>query len=243
VLIPMRRGFVAVEPLLRATYADLAADAQAAVDYLGARPEVDGGALGIIAQADDAPPAMLAAIASTESIPLVLLAPPGFPGREVFRIEQRGIAESMGVRAQDLDALDRYVEELADIVLSDGSPARRTYLLPVLMASSDVRLPYNAAFPNDESQVHFFASPLWHDRMAFDPEAVLARLRSPALVLIGSEDPNTPWDAYLEGMRRGLTASGSPDATVRPIEGRTRHTFSREALTVIAAWLGERVGR
>src|SRR5688572_14070527 len=109
VLLPTRRGFVEVEPLLRATYQDLAGDARAAVDYLRARPDVDDARLSLIGQGDDSPPAMLAAAGLPQPIPLILLAPPGFPGREVFQLEQRAIAENEGRTPQELTALDRYL--------------------------------------------------------------------------------------------------------------------------------------
>ncbi|MBI4520842.1 MAG: hypothetical protein HY701_08375 [Gemmatimonadetes bacterium] len=213
VLRPERRGFVAVEPLLQATYYDLAQDALAGLDYLRSRPEVDARALSLIGQADDAPAAMLASVASLDSIPLILVAPPGFPGREVFRLEQHGLAQRRGDRPQALDALDRLVDQISSIVLSESSAYLRSYRLGALMAASDVRLPYNAAFPDDEGQIHFFSSPLWHDRLAFDPEQLLARLHAPVLVLIGMDDPDTPLDAYMAAVRRGLARSQSQDAT------------------------------
>jgi len=242
VLSPERRGFVAVEPLLQATYQDLAGDAQAALDYLGARAEVDGARLSLIGQADDAPAAMLAAGGSTERVPLVLLAPPGFPGREIFYLEQRWLAEIQGFRPEAMERLDIYLNQVADIVLSQSAPYLREFRLQSLMAGADVRLPYNAAFPNDEAQSHFFASPLWHDRLDFEPELVLARLHAPVLVLFGTEDPHTPRDAYLAAVRRGLTVAPATDTTVCLIQGRTRHTFSDEAVDATLRWLADRAG-
>ena len=241
VLLPVRRGLVAVEPLLQATYADLAGDAEAALDYLRSRPDIDGTALGLVGQADDAPPAMMAVAQSTEAIPLVLLAPPGFPGSERFRLEQRGLADRPGARPEDLEALDELVGQIASIVLTERLRYTRESRLRNLMARSRVRLPYNAAFPQDDRQVHFFASPLWHDRLAFEPEAVLAQLHAPVLVLIGTEDPGTPMDAYLAAVRRGLSAAPAQDTTVCPIAGRTRHSFTDGAVAGIASWLGERM--
>ncbi len=242
VLMPVRRGFVDVEPLLQATYADLAGDARAAIDYLGSRPDVDRSALAMIAQADDTQPALISMVASDEPVPLVLMAPPAFPGTEAFRLEQRGVARRFGVGPAGLAALDEYVGRIADVVLGESAPYVREYRLESLRAVSSVQLPYNAAFPDDERQMHFFASPLWHDRLAFVPEIVLARLRSPALVLIGTEDPDTPVDAYLETVTRGLSAGGGGDGAVCLLEGRTRHSFTPEGVSAIAEWLAERVG-
>jgi len=242
VLVPVRRGFVAVEPLLRATYGDLAADTRAGLAYLGSRPEVDGASLVLMAQADDAPPAMLASSELGGGVPLVLLAPPGFPGREVFRLEQRGAAERGGYGPSALDALDRYLEAIADAILGESTSFLRAQRLRAVMAESDVQLPFNAAFPNDQDQVHHLASAIWHDRFAFQPEEALAAMEAPTLILIGNEDPNTPLLAYLEAVRRGLAGAPSTDATLCLVPGRTRHSFTAAGVDVIAAWLVERVG-
>jgi pimeloyl-ACP methyl ester carboxylesterase len=235
VLEPLRRGFVRVEPLLQATYSILATDVDAAIAYLRSQPDIDGSRLSMIAQADDGPPAILSAVGAP--MPLVLLAPPGFPGKEVFRLEQMGTAEREGFQAAELQALERHVNLIADVVLGESSPAQREYRLQVLMAGARTRLPYNAAFPNDDRQIHFFASPLWYDRLAFDPERALSRLSSPVLVLIGMEDPNTPFNAYLAALRRGLSAASVSDATVCLIQGRTRHSFTEPEVEAIVRWL------
>jgi uncharacterized protein len=242
VLAPELRGFVQVEPLLQATFEDLAGDVAAAVAYLRARQGIDGEWIAVVAQGDNTPQAMLYAAEAEVPVSLVLMAPPAFPGTEMFRLEQRWIAESQGGAPADLDALDAYVREIADIVLAGRTPGDRAFRLQALRARSTVQLPRNAAFPDDERQMHFFASRLWHDRLAFDPERALGRLHAPVLVMIGAEDPNTPMDAYLESVRRGLADARTGDAVVCRIAGRTRHTFSPTGVSTIAEWLAQRVG-
>jgi dienelactone hydrolase len=236
VLHPVRRGFVAVEPLLQSTYRLLGSDVEAAARYLRSRADIDGTRLSLIAQADDAPPAMLAA-AGPLPLPMVLLAPPGFTGREVFRLEQLGTAEREGFRPAELADLETYVGQIADVVLRERSSVAREYRLQALMATTRARLPYNAAFPSDARQVHFFASPLWYDRLAFEPEEVLAQLSAPVLVVIGNEDLNTPLRDYLAAMRRALSAGNVPEASVCLVQGRTRHSFTDEEVGLIVSWL------
>jgi pimeloyl-ACP methyl ester carboxylesterase len=242
VLTPVRRGFVDVEPLLQATYQDLAADVRAGLDYLAGRPEVDQEALAVVAQADDAPPAMLAASAPEATVPLVLMAPPVFTGVENFRMEQRFAAERARWGAAEVAALERYVDQIAEIALDNAPPYVREYRLQNLRAASPVQLPRSAAFPQDEGQMHFFASPLWHDRLAFDPRLAFGRLRSPVLVVVGSEDANTPTEAYLAAARGGLAESATTDAAVCLLPGRTRHAFTESSIGIIAAWLDARIG-
>ena len=237
VLLPTRRGFVEVEPLLRATYADLAGDVRAALGYLGSRQEVDPEALAVIAQADDTPPAMMAAVSSAGAPPLVLMAPPIFQGVETFRLEQRGQAERAGAPEDELEALDEFVRRMGEIVLAEETPYMRRYRLESLRAGSPVQLPHNAAFPSDERQMHFFASPLWRDRLAFDPEMVLAEVHAPTLVLIGTEDVNIPLDVYLLAIDRSLSASGNTDVGLCLLPGRTRHAFTEAGVAAIGEWL------
>jgi len=242
VLAPELRGFARVEPLLQASFLDLAGDVAAAATYLGGRPEVDGEALGVIAQGDNAPQAIVFAAERGASVWLVLLAPPGFTGPELFRLEQRGVAQNQGWGPSELDALDIYVREISDIVLSSNTARDRAFRLEAARARTRVDLPRNAAFPTDGQQTHFFSSPLWYDRLAFDPEAALSGIQGPVLVLIGADDPNTPMDAYLSAMRRGLAASRTRDGAVCRIPGRTRHTFSQHGVAAIAEWVGVRTG-
>lgn len=243
VLMPVRRGFVSVEPLLRATYTDLAGDVLAAISFLDDRSDVSTGAIALVGQGDDAPAAMLAAAESEVSTPLVLLEPPGMPGREVFRFEQRGQAVRGRARPADLEALDRYIDEIADIIESDDPAYIREYRLEGLIGRSDVQLPYNAAFPAaDGGQAHFLGSPLWHDRLTFDAERALGALRGPVLVIVGADPLDIPLDPHLEAVTRGLSGATGDDRTVCLVEARPRHAFPEPVVTAVGSWLAERIG-
>lgn len=242
VMTPELRGFAAVEPLLRATFSDLARDVSAAFTYLRSLAVVDEDALALVAQGDNTPPAMLHAAESERAIPTLLMAPPVHSGVEAFRLEQRWIAENQGAGPSELEALDTYVREIADVVLGVDGPYERRSRLEGVRARSSVELPRNAAFPADERQMRFFASRLWHDKLAFDPESTLARLRAPLLVLIGAEDPNTVMDDYLTRVRRALAAADTDHGAVCLVPGRTRHAFSDAALNPMVTWLSTHVG-
>lgn len=242
VLLPVRRGFVEVEPLLRATYDDLGSDIESAIRYLESRPEVDQGAVALIAQGDDAPPALVSAATSPVPVPMIVLGPPASGGVETFRREQRSLAERGGASAEELTALDGYIDGIADIVLNEDGTFTRVYRLQALRAGSPVQLPGNAAFPGDERQAWFFASALWHDRLAFEPVPALGRLRSPVLVVLGLDDPNASAADWLDSVEAGLSESDSDDASACLVPGRTRHVFTDDAIETIVEWLDARAG-
>ena len=241
VLTPVRRGFVDVEPLLRADYVDLAGDVRAAAEQLGARPEVDDQRVALVAQAGDTPPALLATASTSRHWPLVLLAPPTLPGGEEFRLSQLWLARRAGAGEEELQALGRYVADIVEIALTDAQPYVREHRLQGLRSVSSVQLPRNAEFPADEGQARFFASPLWHDRLAFQPEIAFSRMAGPVLVLVGGDDPRGPLDDWLAPVRRGLAAAPTEDATVCVLPGRSRHTFSDDAIAVLTGWLEARL--
>jgi uncharacterized protein len=242
VLLPVRRGgLAAVETLLQASYAELGSDAAAALAYLRTRPDVDAHRIGLIGQADDAPAALLAVVEGGETVPLALIAPPAFPGREIFRLEQVGLALSAGESAESLERLERLVDRIVEIILGGESYRARASRLHALLATSDTRLPYNASFPTDEGQIHFFSSPIWYDRIAFEPESVLAQLPGPVLLLVGAEDAYTPTRPYLEAVRRGLAGAPSTDVLVCLLPGRTRHTFTPQGIAALSDWLHPRL--
>ena len=237
VLSPVRRGFVDVDPLLEATFQDLAGDVDAALDYLGGRPDVRGEEIALVAQAHDTPPAMLSVAASERVIPLVLLAPPVDPGVEEFRRAQLWLARRAGWSSRELAALDRYVERISEVVLSDELPYAKAYRLTQLRSRSTVGLPRNAEFPADQRQARFFASPLWSDRLRFEPGAVLSELRSPVLILVGDEEANTPVVEYMDAVRRALAGAPTRDGTVCLLPGRTRHAFTTQSIRAVTEWL------
>ena len=250
VLLTERRGMTATDRMLRATYQDLANDGLAAIEYLRARPEVDRGAVGLLGQGDDSPPAVIAGAAQNvaESAGprppsfVVLVSTAGLPGVETFRLEQRALAQERRYGPEALSDLDRYVGELTDIVLSDASPTLRAARLTRFMEDSDTGLPRNANFPlTTEGQVLFFTSALWRDRLAFQPDEALSRIGSSALVLMGTEDQFTPADLHLPAVQNSLESARTDDVTVCLLSGRTRHSFSADAIGVIAEWLVERI--
>lgn len=239
VLRPERRGMVAVEVMLRASFDVLSADVQSAVDFLRARPDVGDDAVSLVAQGEDTPAALIAA--ARAPITLALLSPPGFDGTETFRQEQTGTAELRGAGRFTLDSLDLWIEGLARTARSDDDPLVRDLMIQAFMTEEGMLLPRSANFPlTMEGQAHFFASQWWWDRFTFDPIPLYGRLRGPVLVLIGLEDPFTPFDRYFPAIRNALGRAAGGDAELCAVRGRARHEFTEEVSGMLAAWIGRR---
>ena len=242
VLRPERRGMMAVERMLQATFQDLANDVAAGVSYLRSRPEIDAQLVGLVGQGDDAPATALAAADSPDLAFVVLLSAPGLVGAETFRIEQWRLAEGRGWRREALDGLNEHIDRLAEIIVGEPAPGPRMARLWALMNESVVGLPRSAALPHtDEGLVRFFASPWWRARLSFRPEEVLSQIRSPVLALMGLEDPLMPWEDHLPAVQRALESAPSDDVTICLLPGRTRHSFPPPVVGAIGGWLARRI--
>lgn len=242
VLVHERRHFLSPAVLLGDTYQDLANDALSAIEYLAARPEVDSAAVGLLGQGEDSPPATLAAAGPSPPAFVMLMSPRGLPGPETFRIEQLSLAESQGYSPARVSALDEYIDGLTRIVLTERTPEARAFRLYSLVNDAEIQLPFNAGLPTSPvEQVDFFISPLWVDRLSFQPDQAFARIDRPVLVLMGLDDPATPPVLHLPPIRRSLEAAPTEDVTVCVIAERTAHSFAPDALAVLRDWLLHRI--
>ena len=240
VLLPERRGMLSVERMLQASLQDMATDASSAALYLAQRPDVRG-TIGLIGQSYDSPAALLAAGTAVQ-IPLVLLGLPGLHGAEMFKLEQRGLAEGRAVSPEDLLALDAYVDRITAAALSAESSTMRGYQLSQIVGQADVELPRSAEFPNTpDGQVHFFSSAWWKDRLAFRPDEAILELNAPVLILLGHEDPFRPLDLLVPPIERSLEDALTEDATLCVMTGRTRQSFTPVVVDVIVEWLAARM--
>jgi len=242
VLMSERRGIATIEHLLRASFDDLAIDVRAGADYLRRRPEVDATRVGLIAQGGETMAALLAAVEPPLPAFVVLLSTTGLPGDQSFRIEQRQIALYRNYDTEALAALDDFVVQLTEMVIAEPSLGLRASRMRPMLEGSDVRLPRSASFPpNPEDQVRFFASRWWRDLFLFRPDLALAKLAVPTLVVMGDQDPITPYQEHLPAIAQRLAEAPTQDATACLVTGLVRHSITPPILAVLERWLGDRL--
>jgi len=242
VMVPVRRGTAgAPERLLEASFQDLAADVQAARAHLAEQPEVDADRVGLVAQGGETVVGTLAAGGSDAPAFLVLLSARGIPGSETFRHQQRASAETRGLAPEEARELDGLAARLMEVVRADGGTDFGAYRIRGLLEAAGVRPHQSSSLPAElEGQVEFFSSVWWRDHVVVDPAALLARLRIPTLIVLGTQ-PSDRLGRNLPPVRRGLEEAPTADATLCVVEGRVEHAFPPSALEAVEGWLGTRL--
>ncbi|UCC24112.1 MAG: alpha/beta fold hydrolase [Gemmatimonadales bacterium] len=222
-----------------ATSVEFASDAESAVAWMEAHPEVAPEKVGIVGHSEGG---LIAPMVATERGMLayvVLLAGPGMTGEEIILDQSRLIGEAQGVDPEQLERSLAANAALFEVVRTEKDPARaegrlREVLRGVVAEMSPAERVQSGI--SDESlegwidgQVMQLSSPWLRFFLTYDPVPALERTRVPVLALNGEKDLQVPYEANLAAIRGALERGGNSDYTVEALPG-LNHLF-QEATT------------
>lgn len=245
-----------------ATSEDFATDAQAAVEYLKTRKEVDPKKIGVAGHSEGGLIAPMCAVNSSDVSFIVLLAGPGLPGKDILLLQNRLIGEVSGVKDEELDKATKLYEKIYDVILSESDDAvaekkiKSLYDEFVNALSPDKKKEAEDGKPIFEQSIKQITTPWRKFFMKFDPRPVLENVTVPVLALNGKKDLQVPPKENLAEIEKALKAGGNKNfktvlmpnlnhlfqncKTGSPTEyGTIEETFSPEALMIIKDWILE----
>ena len=233
-----------------AATADLVSDAQAGLNYLRIRPEVDQAHLGLVGHGEGGNVALLAAAQPLPPAFVVALAATGLPGREAVVQQQTATLQALGMDVAQIAAATKRQQAILEIIqqTTDGGQAR--VIVANMLRQS------NAAIDTATAQTSAaeMTSVRYRDYLAFNPLEKLPAVSCPVLLLNGTTDLTVNADANLGALARGLKLNRGvttkklpgvnhlfqPDPSQWPIvAGQPRPTFSPLAEETIRAWIAE----
>ncbi len=226
-----------------ATTLHFADDAQAAVEFLAKREEIDAGRIGIIGHSEGALIAPIVASRSKDVAFIVLLAGPGVTGREILTTQSVAIARASGAGAEALVKIEATHRVLMDI-LSDPA-SKEDAILPAIRALTEVMLPLDSRW--------------LREFLVLDPAVYLRQVRVPVLALNGSLDTQVPAEQNLAAVAAALEQAGNKDVTTAALPGLNHlfqtsmtgspteyalieETFAPAALEKVVEWVRQRAG-
>jgi len=215
------------------TTADFAADAEAAMSWLGERPDVDAARVGLLGHSEGA---IAAAIVASRAEPafIVLLAGPALTGQQIVRAQAEWAARSAGLdEAQTAVELARQELLFAAVRTGDGwEEVEARAIERARGAIEGLPAEQRAAIGDPDahvtrivqSQLAVAKTPWYAFYLDYDPVEALHNVTCPILALFAELDtqvdplPNTV--ALGEAMRK----AGNDDVTVRTVAG-ANHLF------------------
>jgi pimeloyl-ACP methyl ester carboxylesterase len=235
-----------------ATTFDFAADAEQALAYLKARPEVNGKTLGLLGHSEGGLVGPVVATRTHFATFLVLLGGPAVPGEDLVLAQTELLAKAQGASASVVAEL-RKKQEAIFVCLKQHPEGAQEQLRTLLTAdlSPELRKDSEAAVMAKISQVD---NPWFRTFLTLDPRPFLKQVKIPVLALFGEKDLQVPPAQNRPEMERALGAAGNPRAEVRVLPGlnhlfqpastgapseyaSTETTVAPAALEAISAWI------
>lgn len=248
----------------RATSLDFAADAQAAVDWLAARPEVDPSRVGLAGHSEGGLIAPIVASRDPRLRFIILLAGPGLSGEEILYLQGAAISKAGGASNKEVAEAKKVNRRLYAAAMAPGSAEE---------AAARVKAIYDdylknkaplgdaerkAALETSAEMATQLTSPWMRTFMALDPRPYLAKVTVPTLALNGGLDLQVPPKENIAAITKAFAGSGHAALlTTKVMPGlnhlfqhaKTGHpgeyasieeTFSPEALAAMGDWILER---
>lgn len=236
------------------TTASLVSDAQAALNFLRSRPELDQNHVGLIGHGEGGNVALLAAAQLQPPAFVVGLAPYGLPGAEIALHRQEATLASLRTMPEQLAAAIKRQQSIIDVIRQTINNSQARVIVANILRKDNPVL--------DEATIQARATEMvstsYRSFLSFDPSAGTAPVTCPVLLLYGSADQTLNVDANLAALTKALKTDKAvttrklpgvnhlfqPDPEQWPIvSGQSQPNFSPAAEEAIRAWIMAQVGK
>ena len=242
------RGVGKSEGTPAVTTLDLVSDAQAGLNFLRTRPEIDLSHLGLVGHGEGGNVALLAAAQPLPPAFVVALSAYGLPGRDIVLQQQATTLRTLGTDNAQIEAATKRQQAMLEIIRQTTDNAQAQAIVANMLKQN------NAAIDNATAQASAaeMTSARYRYFLAFNPVEKLTAVSCPVLLLNGTSDLTINADANLNALTKGLKLNKNvtvkkltgvnhlyqPDPAKWPIiNGQQQPNFSSEAQETIREWI------
>ena len=240
--------------LANATAAELATDAQAALNFLRARADVDGTHLGLVGHGEGANVALLAAAGPLPPAFVAALGGYGIPGHEALVQQQTALLKSAGAEPDQVEAATRRQRDMLAIIRNLTDKTQTQAIVANMLRQDAPGLDAATA----QASAGQMLTRAYRAFLDFDPQAQLSQVKCPVLLLAGTADEQVNADVNLAALQKGLRANKAVTATKLPgvnhllqpdmqewpvVGGQARPVPAASAQAALTTWLQRQTGR
>ena len=204
------------------TTADLVSDAQAGLNFLRTRPEIDLAHLGLVGHGEGGNVALLAAAQPLPPAFVVTLAAYGLPGHDIVVQQQATTLRTLGTETAQIEASTKRQQAMLEIIRQTTDNAQAQAIVANMLKQN------NGAIDNVTAQASAaeMTSARYRYFLAFNPVEKLLAINCPVLLLNGTSDLTVNADANLNALKSGL--SKNKGLVVKRLSG-VNHLFQSES--------------
>ncbi len=243
-----------------ATSADFATDANAAVNYLKSRKDLNISEIGIAGHSEGGLIAPLAASQNKNVDFIVLIAGPGIAGDSILNLQGDLIAKASGYSEPTVMALNQLRHQIIQVVKTETDTAimaKKIIALNkefLLATSPDVLEEIQMTIADSTSGIDFYANSWMKYFLTYDPRPALEKIKIPVLAINGTTDLQVPYKENLGAIEKALQVAGNKNYKIVPMENLNHlfqtsnsgspmeyatnaESFNEHAMMVIGEWI------
>ena len=217
----------------KATTADFADDAEAAVKYILSRPDLKTMAIGLAGHSEGGMIAPIVASRNPNVKFIVLMAGPGIQIAELYTQQ---IADGMKLAGVPVEEVAQKkatnfkvfttMKDAVDLPLQQAEAEIELMLRKELDLLPMNKLDSEAKTAIVQQTLNNYKMPWFRYFIAFDPSVYLTKVKCPVLALNGTLDFQVACNANLAGIKAGLEKAGNKRFEIVPMEG-LNHLFQK----------------
>lgn len=219
-----------------AVVSDFASDAEAAIDYLLTREEIDRRHIGVLGHSEGALVAAMLGARNDDLDFIISLAGPGVNGRDVLLVQNQRVLEAEGATQEQIDTQLAFVEELTT-KLDDPAAVEALIYAHTLEQAKALPDAERAALGDLEDYAHRvteqamseFGTDWFTSFLAYDPGPDWAQTTVPVLAIFGGKDVQVDAEQNAPALEAALERAGNDDVTIAVLPN-ANHLF-QEAQT------------
>ncbi|MFQ5722263.1 MAG: alpha/beta hydrolase family protein [Candidatus Aminicenantales bacterium] len=199
----------------KATIEDIVLDVLAGLKFLKSNKYFKVSKIGLLGHSEGGMIAELAAVKSADVSFIIILATPGLPGREYQLQFEETSSRALGMDERQITARLKFQERVFDILLNKADTAKARIKLEKLFGTVKPPLPDNRR----KAAIERFISPWFSYNLAFNPAAVLTKIKCPLLAIFGEKDLQVPPERNAAAVKSALQRGENPDYLVVVLPG------------------------
>ncbi|MBI1744698.1 alpha/beta hydrolase [Candidatus Acetothermia bacterium] len=196
----------------KATSADFATDALAAVEYLKTRKEINLKQIGLIGHSEGGLIAPMVAVQSPDVAFIVLMAGPGVPGDEILYLQEALISKVMGRNEEEIAKNREVQKRMYAVVKEEKDQVAAEQKLREILKDASAKM--SASEDAINAQIEQSLSPWFRYFLNYDPRPTLQKVKCPVLAINGEKDLQVPPQQNLPEIEKALKAGGNSDYSI-----------------------------
>ncbi len=212
-----------------ATTYDFATDAEAAVEFLKKRQDIDSTRIGIIGHSEGGLIAPIVASSRSDVAFIVLMAAPGLTGERILLTQSALISAAEGNDEVSVKAAEKMNRDIYSVLKKNHDNERAATKIRALFASADKKYSTDTSYHKMSEtelnlQIETLTSPWFRCFLTLDPEPWLSKVKCPILAINGSLDLQVSPRENLEAIEKAMIFGGNSSYVIEELPG-LNHLF------------------